>query len=326
MTGRTLLPLWLALALCTAQAPAAGGGERPIPGLRAEVKPKKATVGDELVYTLTVDDPGAGLSVVLPEERFYYPEAADGKGKNENRPADAVPLYAVQSAVKNEKVRRGGKTVIVTVRLSYFRPGTHRLEEIGVYDAENVRVGYRSPEVVIEAVNQAGRFHDIEGPLDLRGNYLRLVLLIAGVLLAAAAGWIAFRYYRSRALSAVPETGPSPLDEYLKEVEGLRRPAAAGDAALYGEAASRCFRKYLSDRFGVDAMEMTAAELRDFLQGRVPPGGYLKMSRPPGSILDLWELSKFAEFSPPAAVLVDNLDASVELARRLDRAAFRARP
>lgn len=309
------------LLLLIAQGYGRAGEKAPV--INAVADPVKTTVGTPLVYTLKITFPlSSELKVALPEEKLYYPPDSPGAAENAAKrlPAHSVPLYGVQSADKKEETRGTDKTITVQVTLSYYRPGAHNLPELGIFDAEGIRVGYRVPSVTIDAVNPEGKFNEIEGPLALRGNYYRIMIIAGCLAVAAAAILLAVRRYRGKNNMRPDTASPrNPLQVFMEGMDELRRFAAEGRAAEYSEAVSLRFRRYLSARFGIEAMEMTAAEILRFLDGVMPPGGYMRQGRSPESLLRLWDLSKFAEFAPPPDALRANLDATAELARRLSR-------
>ena len=84
---------------------------------------------------------------------------------------------------------------------------------------------------------------------------------------------------------------------------------------------STVFRRYISGLLDFDAMEMTTDEVNRALKK-------IARHRPVASFHDdimaafnLWDLSKFAEFTPSKEVLMENLKKTKDLAESLNREA-----
>ncbi len=290
------------------------------PQIKAAVKPSAATVGEPLEYRVTVGGRNLkGIDVRLPEKRVFIPEPDKKKGEKEDG-ASRVPLYIIQDARKED--RSEGETVYLTivVTLSYYRTGRQALPEIDILGSDGTRIGYKIPEVAIKAVNEKGEFQDIEPPLELGGNYRRLVYLALGLLALGGAVFGLLQYIRRRRASAVvPVEAVAPYAVFVREVELLKARGLleAGQIGEFVTGLSDIFRRFLSSQFGFDALEMTNPEILRALENRLSALRYGRIYADVERILYLWDLAKFAEYAPPAEILLSNLDETTAAARRL---------
>ena len=141
--------------------------------------------------------------------------------------------------------------------------------ELAVRGADGVAIGYRVPEVMIEASNPSGDLQEIEPPLDLGGNYYRLLIVVSIMGALAAAAYLVLRRYESRRKNDTPVPYEIPaIDEFLARMQTLRARGLVeeGRREEYVVEASRFFRMFLSRLIGIDAMEMTGLELADALE------------------------------------------------------------
>ncbi|PKL39805.1 MAG: hypothetical protein CVV44_06170 [Spirochaetae bacterium HGW-Spirochaetae-1] len=298
--------------------------------INAAVKPEKGTVGDILEYRVTIAGKEMkGVDILLPEKKEFYPDEnpAAGKGKkktgeeqDEDDPARHVPLYVIHSAKKEDSSDKEMTYIAVVMRLSYYRPGTFALPEIEISGKDKIKVGYKIPSVEISALNSEAQLQEIEPPLALGGNYYRLIILIAAAVIVTLLALWGYRYLKKRreaAQAIVPEV--DPLEAFLKEMDDLggRALIVNGKVEEYIVGVSMIFRRYLSRLFHFDATEMTSAEIDDTLKKisrRFNTKAYHDeiMLR-----FGLWDLSKFAEFTPSEDVLLESHEKTMGLARNL---------
>jgi len=302
----------------------AQGGEAPETAVRASVSARKATVGDLLTYRIRIAGPGLkGVAVSPPQQREFIPEEAKPQASDDSGEDDAsklIPLYIIHSIKKEDRSSSDRADISVTMHISFYRPGKHRLPEIEIKGKDGIAIGYKVPEVEIAAVNPKGEFMEIEEPLSLGGNYWRLAFLLLGAALIGAAAFFAWRYAR-RKLSRAPQQEPAlpPIEFFMKGIENLEgeRLIEEGRVEEYVFGISMLFRRFLSLQFGFDATEMTTYEIERQIRRIFPRALFDRRYEELMRILNLWDLSKFAEFKPTPEALADNLHATVNLARRL---------
>ncbi len=326
---RLLTVTAIILALGAAALP--GAADEALPKVRATVKPSTATIGDVLEYRVNVSGKNIGkVTILLPEKRVSYPEkdikaenVPDGAGtEGEKDPAMSVPFYIIHKAVKDDRSEKGVTDITVVLNMSYYRPGTHTLPEVEIQGADSVKIGYKVPEIAIKSLNEKGEFQEIEPPLELSGNYTRLILLIAGVIVAVLAGFFLYKKIRriiderKAAVPAVP-----PIELFRKEMQDLDPRGLIGNGMIerYVFGLSMLFRRFLSRQYRFDAAEMTSDEILACLKRLLPPDRYARYSSDMGKCFNLWDLSKFAEFSPATETLFMNLDLLEKLAETIAR-------
>lgn len=325
-TGAARLSLCILFAALGAGALFAAAVTEEYPSVHASVKPLKASVGTPLEYTIEIrgKDP-SGIEILVPEKKSYPPDKPAGKPeakKGEELPGDSVPLYIIHDAKTSESEKGGSRIKALTLELAYYRPGRHRLPQIELRDAEGVGIGYRIPEVEITPTNEKGEFQEIEPPLELGGNYMRLLAVLASCVLLAALCIGAFVFIRKRREGlAVPAAETPPLDVFLNEMRGLRTGLSADAIGVedYALRASAAFRRFIGSILGFDAMEMTSAEIAAACRDHSARMRYGEGGEELREAMELWDLAKFAEFAPTRETILAHMDTVEKLARRLAR-------
>lgn len=300
--------------------------------LNSSVTPEKGTVGQPLTYILSITglDPSA-VKIILPEKKIVYPDKADYKkdnkrnnkkstDENEKSPGAYVPLYIINNASRNDEEVSGNKQITVRITISYYRTGTYTLPEIKVSGSDGIAIGYRIPAVTIDELNKEGNLEEIEPPVSLSGNYTRIIWIIAVLILIAAAAAALYFYFKKRGKPAVNiELYVPPIEIFLKEVEllKLRELIGSGKINEYVFDISIIFRRYLSATLKFDAAEMTTDEIAAAIKKYMPQEMYSVHGLEIISNMRLWDYSKFAEFTPSAELLFQNLDATISVAKKI---------
>ena len=288
--------------------------------LEAAIVPEAATVGVPLAYTLNISgiDP-ADLRIVLPDKKIVYPEKKKDKGSS-NDSEEFVPLYIINNVSKDNFEEDGVLRITITTSITYYRPGVHTLPEIKIKDKDGMTIGYKIPVVTIEETNKNGEFEEIEPPVSLSGNYKRIIWIII-ILLLIAAGIIAlYTYFKKRKKdSVVVAPQPKPIEIFLKEVESLklRESIVKGNINKYVFDISIIFRRYLSKEFGFDAAEMTTDEIAANIKKYMSYNIYSIYGEEIIRNMRLWDFSKFAEFAPSSELLVQNLNDTINTAKKI---------
>ena len=286
-------------------------GEVNAPKIKATVAPEKATVGTVLDYRVTIAGKGlSGVTIVPPEKREVYPEKKkvqapprkEGEeGQADEDPAQYVPLYVIHTVKKDDRSDKTMTDITVTMQMSFYRPGTWQLPDVEIRGADGIAIGYKAPTVKVGAVNEKGEYQEIEPPLNLGGNWWRLVILILVLAVLAVAGFFACRYIRKilEERRAAPVIVP-PIDIFIKEIEQFNGDWLIDEGKIeeFVFGISLIFRKFLSLQFHFDAAEMTTYEIEKKIRKVFPKSIHDAFA---GQIMDgfnLWDLSKFAEFTP----------------------------
>ncbi len=322
MLYQALLKLFLASAISAAALPAwAGEGDADYPIIKAAVNPATSTVGSVVEYRVTISGKNLkDLEIVKPGMDVFYPESAKADKNRKDNPASLVPLYIIHEARKEDRSTSDLGYVMLIMKMSYYRTGKHTLPEISIFGKDRVRIAYRVPELEIKSINDKSELADIEPPLDLSGNHFRLIILAAALIaLTLIAVVLVKEIRRRRNLRLETPVIVSPLEIFLGSLEklGPERLISDGKIEEYVLGISMIFRKFLSLSYRIDAAEMTSDEI-DFLLKRVMPSAAYE--RHGGEIMNffhLWDISKFAEFTPPVEMLLINLEQATRLAVNL---------
>ncbi len=305
--------------------------KKEFPDITASADRKSATVGDEITYTFSLKGGDLESAVIaLPEKKELYIEKKvkdDVKDKDKDKdsnvteddPEKAIPVYIIHSAKKDVKKNEASLSIIM--KLSYYRTGKYSLPVIEISDKSGNKVGYKIPEIEIKAVNEKGEFSEIESPLDLGGNYTRLIILIISAVVLGIAGFVLFKYIRKRIKDKKNEIAVIPPIEIFRKEMIEFNPGTLIDEGRYDDyvfGVSIIFRRFLSGLFNIDAEEMTTDELKEAVKPYLPGGILKKYERDIDDIMSLWDLSKFAEFRPSNEFLFSNLNNTKSLAENLN--------
>lgn len=293
----------------------------PEPSVNAAISPLKGTVGQPFIYTVSIKGiDSAALKIILPEKKIVYPidnKEKKNSGDDEKSPSEFVPLYIINNASRNDSDTNG---ITINLSLTYYRPGNYTMPEIKISGKDGISIGYKIPSVIIEAINTEGIFEEIEPPMSLSGNHTRLIWIIIAVIVIAAAVFFLYRYLKKKRKPLVIEETPlPPIKIFLNEVENLKLKnlIAEGKINEYVFGISIIFRRYLSLTLNFDAAEMTTDEISSKIKKFMPPEIYSVCGDEIISNMRLWDLSKFAEFVPSQELLLNNLEATVSVAKKI---------
>lgn len=282
--------------------------EVDFPIITANVAPEKVKIGEPVEYAVTIDGNFADVNIKLPEKK----EAFLPDDKNEE-----VPLYIIESANKETSAA----AVVVFMRVAYYRVGTYSLPELELLGGDGIKMSYKIPSVTIEAVNPEGKFNEAENPLDAGANYTRLILLLIGAALAGILAFLIVKHIKKRLSGRQVIPSMKPIETFMQDVDKLggTKLISAGKIDEYSFAMSEIFRRFLSASFGFDASEMTTDEVRAALTDVIGKRQYAGIAEEVTDEFNLWDLAKFAEFTPAEEVMLANHNAVLKTARRISR-------
>ena len=226
----------------------------------AIVDSQSITMGDWIHYSVDIKYP-SGVAVAVPSLK-------DTLGR-----FDIVQQDTLMRSEENGMVELK-KNFIIT----RFDAGNHTVPPFVVQyrDASgNIRTAQSNPipvEVRGIEVDTSRSIRDLKPPLTVPMSLEEIVLYVALVLLAAAAGYGIYYYLqrKKRILSAADETIPDipahilallQLDE-LEEKELWQK----GENKLFYSEATEILRRYFERRYGIMALEMTTGEVMEQLQ------------------------------------------------------------
>lgn len=286
--------------------------------IEAFVSPEKATVGAMIYYTIVISgsEPG-NYDLLIPSEKTFFPDKKDTDSKGEKY----VPLYVIGDVSRKEFEKGDFGLSEIKVEITYYRTGEYGLPVFKITDKAGNEYSYKAPEVEIESINKESTLADIESPLSLSGNYIRLYLLILAVLISGILIYFLIKFFRKKKANDIQEEIPilSPFELFmadLKKIDCLKL-ISDGKVKEYVFAISILFRKYISALYEFDAAEMTTEEISRVLVSVMPVYYYRQYNSEIIDIMNFWDLSKFAEFSPSNELLMNNYNSILSVAQKL---------
>ncbi len=219
-----------------------------------------------------------------------------------------------KTKLANDLWQEGGQ-----YRISVYRPGLYVIPPVPVrYHGRSGQSGELitqpiTVEVKSMGVTEEDTLRGIKGPKSIPVRFPTWIWGIPAALILAGAAVFSVLKRRRRTSTAAPEPATIVLDEVA---EFDRIPAAdfirSGDFKLLYTLVSDAMRRYLARRYGVNAMELTLAELAASLES---VGVDAKDIGDMISFLEKCDLVKFARFIPPQ----DEIETLIERAKSLVR-------
>ncbi len=294
--------------------------------ISAAVMPEQVYAGQTVEYRIDLEGNRLSeLEIELPEPGKIFPDqvkkdssqAASGKEVPEQ---DPVPLFVIESSAEDCGQAVSHQTEekrSFAVKISCYRPGIWKLPELKISGSDGIVTGYKIPEIRVNAVNPEGSFAEIEPPLMPENSYFRLILLVLGAAALAAAAVILILCFRKKS-KKVLLAEVHPLEDFLMEAEKIRAGCLTEKfiPAEYCFDISMAFRRLLSFVMKADTVEMTTDEISRILKKKFHGNEETQQIM---ALFELWDLSKFAEFSPSEDTMLAGHDTAVRTARRLWR-------
>ena len=255
--------------------------------ITARAFPEKATVGDEIRLVLRVDRP-RDYSLRAPSVETKLPP---------------FELKAVETAAVARGKNRVGETFILT--LTTFELGHLVVPSVSVtvIDDQGREKQVLSDPVAVEIVSvsktppEKAALKPIKGPVSMDLKILRTIFL--GSLAAVLTITLAFKLFlRLKSRTAVdPESLKPAHERALLELGRLRKAGILSQGRIkdhYSNLAD-ILRRYVGRRFGVEAADLTTAELLAALREASLGGEALVIA---GEVLEASDLVKFAKLEP----------------------------
>lgn len=256
----------------------------------ADVDKSVITIGDQITYSLKINrdknlkiqQPGPAANLGMFEIKDY--EIYDPVEENGN----IIEQYDYVLSVFDT-----GKFVIPPFPVAFFPSDSSQKYQIIKSEPIEITV-----ESLLSAENN--EIKDIKPPLLIPINYVRLILIGAGILVVVGALIFLFYYYRKKKqgkplfrkelIRPAHEIAYEELEELLKKPYLEERKHKQFFTGL-----SDILKHYLENRFFITAMEETTTELLESLEEvDLQDGAFEKMKE----VLDLSDLVKFAKFEP----------------------------
>ncbi len=282
--------------------------------VKTSLTPESALAGQEISYTVAFEKNDNVKSVEVPEKKKYMDEMAAVESKQA-----LIPIFEITEIIKEESP--DSPEIKYTFKLLYYRTGIFTLPEVLFFGKDNVVIGYKIPQVEIKSAVQNDQVLPDEPPLDLKGNYTRLILLILGVVVATALiTLLIIHIVRRLKRKPQPEIKIPPIEIFRGEIAELesKNYLSSGMNEIYCIEISHIFKKFISSSMNIDAVEMTSEELITAVNSNAEAGmnGKIIVSKI-NDMTQLWDLSKFAEFDPSAEIMNKNLLNTKEAAEKI---------
>jgi hypothetical protein len=292
--------------ICTIAALFISGGfaQNGLIEVRASADPTSITVGDPIVYTLTITH-AENVPIVAPV-------ALDNLGAFEVLDFQPLPVSKTEGMINQSyrftiTVYDTGAYLIPSFPVSYQLPDSVGSEHYQIIEADPIAIRVNS---VIDAENP--ELADIRPPRALPGGY-RWLWLLPALLLAAAAIWYFFFRNRNRNTGKIfkKETIRPAHEIALEALDSLLQSdlIAKERYKTFFSELSNILRRYIENRFFISAMEETTTEIAQSLQENniSPEATSLAVQA-----LQHCDLVKFARFIPDRAFI----DATVAKVRQ----------
>jgi len=298
------------LVCVSAQCVAADGGHNAATGtvpvrVTARLDRNVITIGDKIRYELTVEAP--------PGVEFSFPEFGENLGVFAIKDFGHAPERTMRDGTKIARqwyvldTYVTGVYIIPPAPITYKEPGDEEEHEVA---APQLSVLVES---LLEKEGSPVDIRDIKGPVNVRADRRPIYIAAGaavGALLIAAVAVLVVRRRRRRTEMEPVET---PWETALRELGELRSldPLKEGRLEEFYVTLSRIVRRYLENRFGLRAPEMTTEEFFELMSrdGTLIPA-HKQLVR---QFLSHCDLVKFARYGPSR----DEVDGAYDSAVRL---------
>lgn len=258
--------------------------------LRQLQKRDSVLIGDQLQYGVLLRDVKEGTRFAFPDYQGHLTDSVETVGSwimDTVRVSKDKNLYDIQASI------------VVTS----FEEGKHGLQPIYLLrseDGEKIDTLVFNPLTLdVKALPvdpETFEVHDIRKQIGYPLTFVEILPYI-GILAGIALLVLLIVYLIRRPKKDAPEPDEPAHIRALRKLDGLRgdRLWAPEKQKLFYSEVTDVLRSYIVSRYGVDAMEMTTAEILDGLKGKdVPAELYLELK-------ELFETSDYVKFAKMTA-------------------------
>ena len=244
-----------ALMMASTTALSLGAFQQPTELISAAVDRQEMTVGDRVVFTITIEHAG--------DLQVAWPPAPEMLG-----PFEVLEHAILDSGTVDNRIRSMSSYVLTVFEIGDLEIPSVDLgwERDGVAGDGDFATDPVTVRVVSVELEQPGDIRDIKPPVEMARNWILLMpWLLGAALLGALVYWLHRRFRgRSRPLPAVPAVPPRPPHDVA--LEALDRLEASpllerGEIKQYFVQVSRIVRVYVEGRYGFVALEMTSRDI-----------------------------------------------------------------
>lgn len=298
------------------------------PKIKAAASPLETTIGVEVNYKVSIAAKDKSIEILLPEEKSVFLTAEQIKSKineqktnkdnnkddNQQDIQDAlksIPLYTIQSVVGEDNSDHNMFYKTVIMKVVYYHTGKYSLPEITFKNSDGKIFTYDIPQVTINKLNKTGQMEEIEPPLALKGNYDRLIILIIGAIFFGVFVVFTIMFIKKQLKARKErEVIRPPREIFIEEIEKFKKEnyLEKDDIESFVVNLSMIFRKFIKKTIMIDAVDMTNDEILRAIKKSKQINFTIDMYEAISTLMNLWDLSKFAEFTPSNQVLLKNLN------------------
>ncbi len=281
----------LSLMLVLVWMPLQAQTGKPLIEVNSAVDTSIITIGDRIKYTLTiehktgmrVEQPGAGINLgqfEIKDYKIYEPVKKDG--------------YLLLRYEYVISVFDTGSFTIPPFPVAYFPA-----DSLGAYkiiEASPINIYVRS---VIQ--DDKRELRDIKPPIQIPFNYFFLFSMLAVAILLAVAGYFGYLFYKKHEQKGYLFRAPAPPHpahevalEAIEELVKRNLPEQGAYKQFYSEI-SEIIRRYIEDRYFVQALEETSDEIMQDMKNQDLAEDLYPLLK---GFLDLSDLVKFAKYIP----------------------------
>ena len=276
-----------------------------IPGGQAFLKPLQPRdsilIADQLEYGFQLDSLAEGTALALPE---FEGASNDTLTLVRGWQLDTTARLRVRQPGSRKRAEL--YNVRGSIVIAPFEEGTYFLPPIPVLRGEDTLV-FEGIEMEVKTMpvdTATFQIHDIKGQMRYPLTFKELLPWIGGVLLFAALLVLGIRaILRRRQAGGEAEHRDPAYIVALRELDKWRGDAfwAPEKQKAYYSGITDALKTYIEDRFGVDAPEMTTAELFDALKGAEDLPADLREE-----LRDVFECADFVKFAKHVASQEEN--------------------
>ncbi len=271
-------------------------------------------IADQLRYSVLLEGLREGDAVALPQTDGMSGDTLTVLGSWQLDTLVKGRTFHAKNAKAARKALSKGFDISAAVVIAPFEEGKYSLPDIPVIlarDGKNDTLVFKGPEMEVKTMpvdTATFEIHDIKGQIRYPVTFAEVLPWLLGGLAAAGlvalAVWLIIRARKRRQEEGRPKD-PAYIVA-LRELDKYRSDkywAPEKQKAFYS-GITDALKFYIDDRWGVDAPEMTTAELFAALKGEdgISPEMYL-------SLKELFETADFVKFAKHIVSDADNAKA-----------------
>jgi len=276
------------VCVCLVAAPAALAAQSAQSRVTTNVDTTLVTVGDRITVTVSVEHP-TGTQVVWPDS------------------VDLSPFEVLDARLTPTTTVAGGARTSAVITVTAFELGELELPSLDLEvvsadgTSEMLRTDRFGIEVLSVGADEGGDIRGIRGPLSIPIGVIILVGWLLVLLVLALLLYAFWRYRRRRGAKAEPgKPRAPPVPAWVAALAALDEVEASpmlqrGEVKEYHITVSEIVRRYVEERFHVDALEMTTKEVMAGLEKARVDAAFRQGF---GRFLDQCDMVKFAKVRP----------------------------